>query len=98
MRRTATPVLIAAMEDLARTIVSDDGVANAAIAEAAQRIKLQAAEILALHYELGGLVTLLDRMRTAGEIKHLYVESRSGTLVYVESAIDSARHLMDRLK
>lgn len=36
--RTETLVLVAALRDLARTIVSDDGIANAAIAEAAERL------------------------------------------------------------
>jgi hypothetical protein len=49
---TETTVLIAAMQHLARTILSDDGVANAAIAEAAERLQEQAAEIAALTAEL----------------------------------------------
>lgn len=36
--RTETLVLVAALRELARTILSDDGVANAAIAEAADRL------------------------------------------------------------
>lgn len=36
--RTETPVLIKALRELAQTIVSDDGIANAAIAEAADRL------------------------------------------------------------
>jgi len=43
--KTSTTTLIAAMYELARTIQSDDGVANAAIFEAAERIGLQAEEI-----------------------------------------------------
>ena len=36
--RTETWVLVAALRELARTIASDDGVANAAIGEAADRL------------------------------------------------------------
>ena len=36
--RTETLVLVKAMRELAQTIISDDGVANAAIAEAADRL------------------------------------------------------------
>lgn len=39
MRRTATSVLISAMQILAKDIKSDDGVANAAIQEAADRLE-----------------------------------------------------------
>ena len=37
-RRTETSTIIAAMRELARTVQCDDGVANAAIAEAADRL------------------------------------------------------------
>jgi len=37
--RTSTPVLIAAMRALARDIESQDGIANAAILEAAERLE-----------------------------------------------------------
>lgn len=36
--RTETPVLVKALHELAQTIISDDGIANAAIAEAADRL------------------------------------------------------------
>lgn len=45
MKRTDTKTLISAMEILARDIVSEDGVANAAIREAADRMKEQTASI-----------------------------------------------------
>jgi ABC-type transporter Mla subunit MlaD len=50
--RTETDVLIAAMQELARQIISDDGVANAAISEAGDRLGEQAREISALTAEL----------------------------------------------
>lgn len=36
--RTETFVLVSALRELAQTIISDDGIANAAIAEAAERL------------------------------------------------------------
>lgn len=48
--RTSTPILISAMRILARDIVSDDGIANAAIMEGAERLE-----------ELAGQVTELRR-------------------------------------
>jgi len=42
---TETRVLISAMYELARTIQSDDGIANAAILEAALRLDQQETEI-----------------------------------------------------
>ena len=57
--RTETDVLIAAMQELARTIVSDDGVANAALAEAAERLQEQIVDITALRDALH--VSTLDR-------------------------------------
>ena len=50
--RTETTVLIVAMRELSRTILSDDGVANAAIAEAGDRLVEQAREISYLTAEL----------------------------------------------
>jgi len=47
-KRTDTATLIQAMRILARDIQSDDGVANAAIAEAADRMEQQAATIAKL--------------------------------------------------
>lgn len=44
-RKSSTDTLIAAMRILARDIQSGDGVANAAIAEAADRLEEQQAEI-----------------------------------------------------
>lgn len=48
MRRTATPVLILALRQLADSIISTDGVANATIAEAADRLQEQAGHLRAL--------------------------------------------------
>ena len=95
--RTETAVLIVAMQHLARTILSDDGVANAAIAEAAERLQQQAAEIAVLRHELGRMVNLLENLRTSGKNRYCYVESRSKAMVPVADAIDSAkRALLDR--
>jgi len=49
--RTSTETLIAAMHILATEIQSDDGVANAAIAEAAQRLEEQQERISQLEQE-----------------------------------------------
>jgi hypothetical protein len=46
--KTATHTLAAALDALARDIQSEDGVANAAIAEAAQRLRELARETAAL--------------------------------------------------
>lgn len=94
--RTETAVLIVAMQHLALTILSDDGIANAAIAEAGERLQQQAAEIAVLRHELEGMVNLLDNLRTDGEHSYCYAESRSKEMVYVADAIDSARALLDR--
>ncbi len=48
MRRTSTRVLILALRQLADSIISIDGVANAAIAEASDRLQEQAGELRAL--------------------------------------------------
>jgi len=45
MKKTDTPTLIKAMRILARDIQSGDGVANAAIAEAADRLEEQSVAI-----------------------------------------------------
>lgn len=50
--RTSTDTLIKAMTILARQIKSDDGVANAAIAEASIRLKEQRDRIASLEGEL----------------------------------------------
>ena len=54
--KTETMTLAAAMDVLARDIQSDDGVANAAIVEAAQRLREQ-------EWEIAGFVTALERAR-----------------------------------
>jgi hypothetical protein len=94
--RTETAVLIAAMRELSRQIISGDGVANAAIAEAADRLGEQAREISALRQQLELMVTLLERLRTVRDNKYANVESRSGAMVYVSGAISSACALLDR--
>jgi hypothetical protein len=45
MKKVETKIISAAMYELARTIQSDDGVANAACAEAAERLDEQTVEI-----------------------------------------------------
>lgn len=52
VRETETSVIVAAMRILAREIVSGDGVANAAIDQAALRLEEQAKEIELLKEEL----------------------------------------------
>ena len=54
--RTEPRILSAAMYELARTIQSGDGVANAAIAEAAERLDAQTVEIARLKAMLADLV------------------------------------------
>jgi ABC-type transporter Mla subunit MlaD len=54
-KRTDTATLIQAMRILARDIQSDDGVANAAIAEAADRLEEQAATLLLIAHNLDAL-------------------------------------------
>jgi cell shape-determining protein MreC len=49
--RTSTETLIAAMRILSQDIQSDDGVANSAIAEAAQRLEEQRERIAQLEQE-----------------------------------------------
>ena len=49
--KTSTETLIAAMRILSQDIQSDDGVANAAIAEAAQRLEEQQERITQLERE-----------------------------------------------
>jgi hypothetical protein len=94
--RTETATLIVAMRELSLEIISDDGVANAAISEAGDRLGEQAREISALRQHLEVMVTVLERLRTARENKYANVESRSGDMVYVSGAIDSARAFLDR--
>ena len=96
--RTETWVLVAALRELARTIASDDGVANAAIGEAADRLEQQATDILELRLALAGMLTTLDMLSTAGEKKYAFVESRRGSMVCVAPDMDHARSLLDRIK
>jgi hypothetical protein len=53
--RSDTPTLISAMRILAATVESDDGIANAAIAEAADRLE-------ELHAEKAAIVAELERL------------------------------------
>jgi hypothetical protein len=53
--RTDNPTLISAMRELAATVQCDDGIANAAIAEAADRLE-------ELHAEKAAIVAELERL------------------------------------
>lgn len=55
-----------------------------------QRIKAEG-EAMRLRAALSGMVTLLETLRTDGKSRYCYVESRSGSMVQVADAIDSAR-------
>lgn len=50
--RTETMTLASALDTLAKTIKTDDGVFNAAIAEAAQRLREQELEIASITAQL----------------------------------------------
>lgn len=52
------------------------------------------AEIERLRAELAGMLTLLEVLRTKGESRYCYVESRAGQMVHVAEVIDSARALL----
>ena len=52
-KRTDTPTLISALRELSATIQCDDGVANAAIAEAADRLQELSDEV----EELNGMIS-----------------------------------------
>ena len=60
-KRTDTSILASAMYALARDIDSADGVANAAIFEAAERLELQQNEIEKLTAALGNLLSVIHR-------------------------------------
>lgn len=60
MKQTDTPTLIKAMRVLAREIQSGDGVANAAIAEAADRLEEQYEDII-------DLVSVCESFSTCGD-------------------------------
>jgi len=53
--KTDTPTIISAMRHLAATVQSDDGIANAAIAEAGDRLE-------ELHAEKAAIVAELERL------------------------------------
>lgn len=58
--RTSTQTLAAALDILAHDIQSDDGVANAAIAEAAARLREQDAMIIDCQQRLDAATKALD--------------------------------------
>ncbi len=60
-KRTDTSILASAMYALARDIDSADGIANAAIFEAAERLELQQHEIDKLTASLGSLLAVIHR-------------------------------------
>ena len=55
MKRSTTETLISALRVLARDIQSGDGIANAAIAEAAGRLEEQEAKIVRLEAALAAI-------------------------------------------
>jgi predicted component of type VI protein secretion system len=60
MKDTDTSTLASAMDVLARDIQSDDGVANAAVAEAAQRLRQQHEKIQNLTRALRDAISTYD--------------------------------------
>lgn len=64
-KKTETLTLAAAMDVLAHEIQSDDGAANAAIAEAAQRLRELEWEIAILTGKIGRMAIKLTAARTA---------------------------------
>jgi FtsZ-binding cell division protein ZapB len=62
--KTPTPTLASALDTLARDIETDDGVANAAIAEAAQRLREQEADLKTLADEVVMLMGEVKELRT----------------------------------
>lgn len=72
MRKTDTETLIAAMKILARDIQSCDGVANAAIAEAADRLAEHLVEIKRLNAGLDDLLSALKRIEAGEEMTGVF--------------------------
>ena len=68
MHKTETTVLVAAMRTLADEIQSDDGVANAAIAEAADRLEALYWECISCHSTIENLE---NRINSAAQILNL---------------------------
>ena len=69
---TALPTLISAMKVLARDIESPDGVANAAIAEAAQRLH----DLEDCHMLLGRIVYKFGRATNMGQLDEIMSQAR----------------------
>ena len=65
--RTSTETLIAAMRIFSRDIISDDGVTNAFIAEAAQRLEEQQDRIKRLEEALEGTVKWIVDLADSGD-------------------------------
>jgi ABC-type transporter Mla subunit MlaD len=63
MCRSTTNTLVEALNILARDIQSEDGVANACIAEAAQRLQEQEENINDLRDGINNLCSELDKLR-----------------------------------
>lgn len=80
---TETTVLIVAMRELSRTILSDDGVANAAIAEAGERLQEQIVAITALTDALACMA--LDRR--AAEHSHFTGDGRGPRDVFLNGKL-----------
>ena len=56
--------------------------------------EVAADEIERLREGLRGMVTLLETLRTKGDSRYCYVESRAGQMVHVADAIDAASALL----
>ena len=67
--RSATDTLIAAMRILSRDIRSTDGIANAAVAEAAERLAELAGELQAANRRAESAECLLDALRKADAVR-----------------------------
>ena len=69
--RSSTATLIAALNIIARDIQSDDGVANAAIAEAAQRLEQLQSQNQKLHQLLQSIANtkMMEDMGMTGRLK-----------------------------
>lgn len=81
--RTETAVLIVAMRELSRTILSDDGVANAVIAEAGERLHEQIVAITSLKDALACMA--LDRR--ASEHSHFTGDGRGPRDVFLNGKL-----------
>lgn len=86
MKRTETQILILALRQLADSIISTDGVANAAIAEAADRLQEQAVELRGLREHLKPRAA-----RSAGPAPDLTEEQERHIRQAAEDAYDGLR-------